>query len=62
MLYFGFLFSRFSRVKFNKCDKEDAVGYLKFYNQMFKKTRHYVDEEELDFITSEIDENLSITY
>jgi len=53
---------RFLSIDFTRCDKNDLVEYLNYYNKLFKETELYIDENNLNSIIKKIKPDLSITY
>lgn len=62
MIHFYSLRSRFAEVKFDRCDRAEIVNYLTYYNNIFKGTQFYVEEEELNLVLDSLREDVTITY
>lgn len=62
MTHIRSIYNRFVRVKFEEVDCGELINYLKFYNEMFRGSEIYVEEDELKEIVSKIPQNVSLTY
>ena len=64
MKHFHSLKRRFLKVRFEKCDKEDFVGYCKFYNDSFKEKcpEKYIPDEEFEEIIELINPSLKVPF
>lgn len=62
MTHFNSLVTRFKKVKFESCDRNNLIGYLKFYNNILVNTKYYIPEQVLEYHIKDIKEDLSITY
>ena len=64
MTHFHSLKRRFLKVRFEKCDKEDFIGYCKFYNDSFKEKcqEKYIPEDEFEKLCSEISPSFDVPF
>jgi hypothetical protein len=61
MTHFHSLNSRFMRVKFERCDRDEIEDYLRYLNEKFRNDEELY-EEEIDNILLNLNPNISITY
>lgn len=64
MTHFHSLKRRFLKVRFEKCDREDFIGYCKFYNDSFKEKcpEKYISENDFEELCSEISPSLEVPF
>jgi hypothetical protein len=60
MTHFHSLNSRFMRVKFERCDRNEIEDYLRYLNQHMQRLDLY--EPDIETILSSLDPNINITY
>lgn len=58
--HFASLKSRFLKFHFERCDRDQLIKYLQFYNQKFMNTQFYCNN--LDSLIMTLNTNISITY
>ncbi len=63
MRHFSSLKTRFTRINFERCDKQELIEYVKYYNSMFKDLPEcYCPENQLGVVLSDLREDISIPY
>ena len=58
--HFKSLKDRFTNFRFNRCEKDEIIRYLTYYNNNFKGTEFY--EENIQILVKELRNDISITY
>jgi ankyrin repeat protein len=59
-IHFHSLKSRFAPIRFNRCDRNEIINFIKFFNQQMVGTPMYY--KELDDLIEEIKNPISLTY
>jgi hypothetical protein len=62
MKHFRSLRDRLIRVTFYRCDKQELIEYLQYYNRMLEGSEWYVSEEKMNDVISKLRDDLSIPY
>ena len=62
MTHFESLITRFKKVRFNHCDKNNAMEFIRFNNDSFIGTKYYTDKDQLENIISKINDDLKVSY
>jgi ankyrin repeat protein len=59
-VHFHSLKSRFAPIRFDRCDREEIIKFIKFFNDKMVGTNMYY--EEIDDLISNIKDHISLTY
>ncbi len=62
--HFESIKDRFIRINFSLCNKNEIMGYIRYYNQNFinKNSKRAISKDELETVQRTLSDNISITY
>lgn len=61
-MHFNSLKSRFAPINFERCNYDEVVGYINYFNNMMKDTCMYYDQEIIDRLVDKLDQDILLTY